>query len=194
MNKTTHLTLFLGTVTFICTLALALVNAVTLPIIAQREADLKNQGYLSVLNLQSTSGYTIEKITDLEPALQTGGVVAITVFINELTSEPYGYVYDVSKSGWEPDMKFQVGIVDGLFSGFNNITNNETPNIGRVFLEAMDDVIKGLSATDSQLVINAIQAYLLRESLGASFANVTRNSVIGVLTLIMNDYQTRATE
>lgn len=191
MNKSLHLTLFLGGICLASTLALATVNAITAPIISQREEDMRNAGYLALLDLSSTTGYSIETATDLTTALTDVGTEKVTLFIDDDTSDIFGIIYDVSTTGWEPNLNFQVAFKSGQYAGFNNVSNGETPSIGRKLLESLDDILTGLNANDIALVDDAITASLIADNASPTFAGTTRNAVVDSLTAIAADYLER---
>lgn len=191
MNKSLHLTLFLGGICLASTLALATVNAITAPIISQREEDTRNAGYLALLDLSSTTGYTLETITDLPVELTEVGTEKVTVFLDSETSALFGIIYDVSTTGWEPNLNFQVAFKNGAYAGFNNVSNGETPSIGRKLLERLDDILTGLNANDIALVQDAITASFIADSASPTFAGTTRSAVVASLTAIAADYLER---
>lgn len=190
-QKTIHLTVFLGGVCLMATAALASVNALTAPIIAQREEDARQAGYLALLQLSSTSGFDIDQSEGITPSLSAVGVTKMTIFYEENTTTVFGVIYDVSTSGWEAGLNFQVGFKDGNYAGFNDVSNGETPNIGRVLIQQLNPLLSGLSASDVSVVNDAINAYLTSNTLSLTFANVTRSAIVNALDLTAQDYVQR---
>jgi|LakMenE01Jun11ns_1017448.scaffolds.fasta_scaffold9792469_2 Na+-translocating ferredoxin:NAD+ oxidoreductase RnfG subunit len=187
-KKTIHLTTFLGGICLLATAALASVNAWTAPIIAQREEDTRQAGYLALLDLESSSGYNIDQTEAISSSLSTVGVTKMTIFYEENTVNVFGLIYDVSTTGWEAGLNFQVGFKAGLYSGFNNVSNGETPNIGRIFINDFDAILTGLSADDISVVNDAVNAYLTSRTLSLTFANVTREVIVDALEVMAQDY------
>ncbi len=182
MDKSIKLPLFLGAVCLIASAALAGINAWTAPIIAQNEADARNRGYLEVLGLESSTGYILSDLIVAEGTLASKGITSYITFTSEADDTLYAIVYNGEVSGWEVGIKFQVGISDGKFTGYNNLPNNETPSIGGAFLGMLDAMISNV-ACDSTSLNTAINAYIQTNVVGATanFAGVTRNAVTSAL-------------
>jgi len=190
MDKRIKLPLFLGTVCLIASAALAAVNAWTYPIISQREEDARNRGYLETLNLESGAGLTMSSLQTAEGELATKGMTGYVFFTNDSDSKLYGAVYNGEVSGWESGIKFQVGIADGLFTGYNNIANNETATIGGTFLTNFSNMIEGVSATDATALSDAINAYISANIAGATanYAEFTRGALVPALLACGSHY------
>lgn len=187
-KKTLHLMSFLGGVCLLATAALASVNALTAPIIAQREEDARQAGYLALLNLSSGAGYDIDQSENVSTQLNQVGVTKITIFYEADTTTVFGVIYDVSTTGWESGLNFQVGFKDGTYAGFNNVSNGETPNIGRILINDLSDILTGIEAGNIALVNDAVNAYLTSKTLNLTFANVTRNVIVNALERTALDY------
>jgi Na+-translocating ferredoxin:NAD+ oxidoreductase RnfG subunit len=187
-KKTIHLMTFLGGVCLIATAALASVNALTAPIIAQREEDTRQAGYLALLDLTSGAGYDIDQSAMITTNLSGVGVTKITIFYEADTDDIFGIIYDVSTTGWQPNLNFQVGFKNGLYSGFNNVSNGETPNIGGVLIQDLNDILVGIQAGNIAFVNDAVSAYLTSNSLSLTFAFVTRNVIVSALERTALDY------
>ena len=115
----------------------------------------------------------------------------MTIFYEANTTTVFGIIYDVSTSGWEAGLNFQVGFKDGNYAGFNDVSNGETPNIGRVLIQNLNPLLSGLSAGDVSVVNDAINAYLTSNTLSLTFANVTRSAIVNALDLTAQDYLQR---
>lgn len=187
-KKTIHLMTFLGSVCLIATAALASVNALTAPIIAQREEDTRQAGYLALLDLSSGAGYDMDQTAWVVTNLSAVGVTKITIFYEANSENVFGIIYDISTSGWEAGLNFQVGFKDGLYSGFNNVSNGETPNIGRVLIDDLNGIVVGIEAGNIALVNDAVNAYLTSKTLSLTFAVVTRNAIVDALERVALDY------
>jgi len=183
MDKRIKLPLFLGSVCLIASAALAGVNALTYPIISQREEDARNRGYLETLNLESGAGLTMSDVQTATGDLAAAGLTGYVYFVNDDDQTLYGAVYNGETSGWEAGIKFQVGIAAGLFTGYNNIANNETSTIGGLFLTSLGDMIEGVPASDETALTDAINAYVSANVAGATanFAGVTRGAMVAAL-------------
>jgi len=179
MDKSIKLPIFLGSVCLIASAALAGVNAITAPIIQAREEAARMSGYLSVLGLESGEGYTMSDVLLADGDLATKGVVDYVYFLDDTDESLFGAVYNATVSGWEPNIKFQVGISDGKFTGYNSISHNETASIGGVFIASLSDMISGVACNDTTALNDAINAYISANIAGATanYSGVTRNGI-----------------
>ncbi len=191
MDKTLKLPLFLGAVCLIASAALAGVNALTAPIISQYEEDARNRGYLQALGLESSAGYTMSEVIAAEGDLLDGGITGYVYFIDDADDSLFGAVYNGEVIGWESGIKFQVGISDGKFTGYNNISNNETPSIGGSFIASLDEMIAGVASHDETALNDAISAYIASDLKAApTFAGVTRGGLVSALLAAGVHYDT----
>ena len=192
MDKTLKLPIFLGSVCLIASAALAGVNAITAPIILARQEAARMSGYLSVLGLTSGDGYTMSEVITAEGELKTRGVDDYVYFIDNSDDSLFGAVYNATVSGWEPNIKFQVGISDGKFRGYNSISHSETASIGGVYIANLNSMIQGV-ACDNQTALNdAINAYISANIAGATanYSGVTRNAISRALIAAGSHYLT----
>jgi Na+-translocating ferredoxin:NAD+ oxidoreductase RnfG subunit len=183
MDKSIKLPIFLGSVCLIASAALAGVNAITAPIISAREEAARMSGYLSVLGLESGEGYTMSDVLTSEGDLASKGITDYVYFLDNDDDSLFGAVYNATVSGWEPNIKFQVGISDGKFSGYNSISHNETASIGGVFISNLSDMIEGVACDDADALNDAINAYISGNIAGATanYSGVTRNGITRAL-------------
>ncbi|MCX5775667.1 MAG: hypothetical protein NTV44_04830 [Firmicutes bacterium] len=176
MNKMIKLPLFLSIVCLVATGLLATANAITAPIISQNAIDKQNAGYLTMLNLSSSTGKTLTPET-LSESLTTKGLTGKMVVTNNSDSSVYGIVYDGTVTGFKGDIVFQIGFVGGLYSGFNCIASEETPSIGQAkVLNQLNDYLVGLSASDDF----AAQSAFVTMTAGATYTKT--NLVIAIQT------------
>jgi Na+-translocating ferredoxin:NAD+ oxidoreductase RnfG subunit len=183
MRKEIKFPIFLGSVCLIASAALAGVNALTAPVIAQREEEARKSGYLEALGLTSGAGYTMSELQVAEGDLATSGITGYVYFVEDTSNTIFGAVYNGEVSGWESGIKFQIGIADGLFTGYINISNNETPTIGGQFITSLDAMLTGVDAGDSLAINDAINTYITANFAGvtANFAGVTRGGITSAL-------------
>lgn len=189
MNKSIKLPLFLSLTCLIAGATLAIVNEITSPIILRREMEVKAAGYLSVLDLTSADGYYFTDPIASTGDLKSKGIETyVKVLVGDENGALFGLVYDVSTSGFDSGLKFQVGVKEGFFSGYNNIANSETPGYGKDLIEgvggrvAINTFIKGLSATDP----NAITAKFADPNI--SGVTMTGNAISSALVAISTHY------
>lgn len=176
MNKMIKLPLFLSIVCLVATGLLATANAITAPIISQNALDKQNAGYLSMLNLTSSSGKTLTAETP-SATLTEKGLSGKMVVTNDSDESVYGIVYDGTVSGFNGDIVFQIGFVNSLYSGFNCISNVETPSIGQAkVLDQLNDFLVGKSASDNF----AVDAAFITMTAGATYTKA--NLVIAIQT------------
>lgn len=192
MNKTLKLPLFLGAVCLIASAALAGVNALTAPIIAQYEEDARNRGYLEALGLDSSAGYTLSELIVSEGDLAAAGITGYVYFIDDSDDSLFGAVYNGEVNGYVSAIKFQVGISDGKFTGYNDISNIETPDIGGIFIDSLSEMIAGVSVSDETALNDAIDAYIAGNIAGVSsgFSGKTRKAIVPALLAAGVHYET----
>lgn len=147
-NKFLMLPLFLGAVCLLSAGVIAGVNSFTEPQILQNEIDKQNAGYYKVLGITTADAPVVSELSDAQKA---GGITAKNRFNDGATL--IGYVYDVSVNGYGGAIKFQVGFKDGKFSGFNVISQGETPTYGGVVLAQVDARIKDKVANSDVLAL-----------------------------------------
>lgn len=187
MDKSIKLPLFLGTVCLVASAALAGVNALTAPIIEAREEAARMAGYLTVLGLDSGDGYTMSDVITAEGDLADSGITDYVYFLDNADDSLFGAVYNGEVSGYDSGIKFQVGISDGKYAGYNNIANNETSGYGKVLLTNLNDIISGIDIGDQTALDDALGAYLSANSLAATF---TRNGISAPLVAAGVHYTT----
>jgi len=176
MNKMIKLPLFLSIVCLVATGLLATANAITAPIISQNAVDKQNAGYLAMVNLSDSMGKTYALET-LNETLTSKGLTGKMVFTNNSDDSVYGIVYDGTVSGFNGDIVFQIGFVGAVYSGFNCISNSETPSIGQAkVLDQLNDYLVGKNATDDF----AVQAAFVTMTAGATYTKT--NLVIAIQT------------
>jgi Na+-translocating ferredoxin:NAD+ oxidoreductase RnfG subunit len=189
-KKPIHLMAFLGSVCLIATAALASVNSITSPIIEDRINEERAKNYLEILEISNSINFKVLKvdITNHE-SLKLAGVYDVTIFENEQTNEIFGIVYDISTKGWKGDrMRFQVGFKEMLFSGFKNLENFETDNIGGVLIDNLNSILKGIKADNIDLVNDAINIFISNRGLQPTFSTLTRSKIIDALEVVSLDY------
>lgn len=191
MTSSFKQTLFLSVLIVLTIGTVTGVHLMTNPIITQRETDARNQAYLDLLQLETSSGYTFENVDTLSDELMNEGVEEIMLLKATNDETLLGAVYTGEASGWGGAIRFQLGLKGSVFSGFSVLSQQETRGIGDVLLTAMEEVILGLDISDTTVVFTTLQAYLLQNNLGATFASVTRNAILDGLDVMVNDYQER---
>ena len=125
-----QLSLTLLLITGVVAAALALVNRVTGPIIAQRNAEKTQAAVAAVL---PGGGTRLEAFPD-----ETGLVQAVY-------AADKGYAIEVAPQGFNGTITMMVGVVDGKVTGISIISQTETPSLGA---EAAADSAKGQAFRD----------------------------------------------
>jgi len=184
MNKFVKLPIFLATVALIAGATLATVNYFTLPIITRREQMALDAGYLNLLEIDESKFLTLNRVPQsgtivAEAALSEKGIIDYVMYENKSDDSLFGIVYNGSVSGHNRNpsnpIVFQVGFRDGIFAGYNNVSNQETPTYGGVYLDDLDDVITGIAADDETAFLTALNQYKADNSL--SVTNTERNLI-----------------
>ena len=184
MNKFVKLPLFLATVALIAGVALASVNYFTLPIITLREQMALDAGYLELLEIDESKYASLNRVPEsgtiaAAAELSAKGIIDYVMYENKSDDSLFGIVYNGSVSGHNKNpsnpIVFQVGFRDGVFAGYNNVSNQETPTYGGVYLNDLDDIITGLPADDEAAFLTALNQYKTDNSL--SVTNTERNLV-----------------
>ncbi|MDD3207546.1 MAG: hypothetical protein PHV19_03420 [Bacilli bacterium] len=184
MNKLVKLPLFLAVAALIAGATLATVNYFTLPIIERREQMALDAGYLELLEIDESKFTTLNRVPETgtivaESELSAKGIIDYVMYENKSDDSLFGIVYNGSVSGHNSDpsspIVFQVGFKDGVFAGYNNVSNKETPSYGGIYLNGLDEVIKGISANDETAFQTALNLYKSDNSLRVT--NTERNLV-----------------
>ena len=184
MTKFVKLPIFLATVALIAGATLATVNYFTLPIITRREQMALDAGYLNLLEIDESKFLTLNRVPQsgtivAEAALSEKGIIDYVMYENKSDDSLFGIVYNGSVSGHNRNpsnpIVFQVGFRDGIFAGYNNVSNQETPTYGGVYLDDLDDVITGIAADDETAFLTALNQYKADNSL--SVTNTERNLI-----------------
>jgi Na+-translocating ferredoxin:NAD+ oxidoreductase RnfG subunit len=145
LNQFILLPLFLGAVTLVAAGALTGVHLLTKPKIAENVKQKQLEGYKKVLDLELSAVIDLAAQTVSDDLAQIGVTNKYRVTID---NEEVGVVYDANIKAWEPDLIFQVGFREDYYSGFNLISTKETPSIGGVYLDGVNDRIKGVKIGD----------------------------------------------
>lgn len=181
MNKFVKLPLFLATVALIAGVALASVNYFTLPIITLREQMALDAGYLELLEIDESKYASLNRVPEsgtiaAAAELSAKGIIDYVMYENKSDDSLFGIVYNGLVSGHKNNtIVFQVGFKGGIFAGYNNVSNQETPTYGGVYLNDLDDIITGLPADDEAAFLTALNQYKTDNSL--SVTNTERNLV-----------------
>lgn len=181
MNKFVKLPLFLATVALIAGAALASVNYFTLPIITLREQMALDAGYLELLEIDESKYASLNRVPEsgtiaAAAELSAKGIIDYVMYENKSDDSLFGIVYNGLVSGHKNNtIVFQVGFKGGIFAGYNNVSNQETPTYGGVYLNDLDDIITGLPADDEAAFYTALNQYKTDNSL--SVTNTERNLV-----------------
>ncbi len=191
MKKMIKLPLFLAVVCVVTTGLLAAVNSWTAPIIEQNLINKQNEGYLSILGLD---GWGTKKVENTIPneTLTSKGLTKKTVVRNS-DDTIYGVVYDGSVAGYgggASPIVFQVGFVEGFYSGFKYFSHGETPSVGQA--KVLDNLNTYLTGTDAALTDNVaasedftVEAAFLTMTAGAT---ITKNKLVTALTTAAAEY------
>lgn len=99
---------------------------------------------LGVSDIDNKNELTVD--TDI----QSKGVLLITEYTFE--GNRVGIIYTAEITGYNPGLKFEVGLKDTVFAGFSVVNSDETAAIGGRFLDKVDGLIKGKPASDALFV------------------------------------------
>jgi|LSQX01.2.fsa_nt_gb Na+-translocating ferredoxin:NAD+ oxidoreductase RnfG subunit len=173
MNKLVKLPLFLAVTALIAGVTLATVNYFTLPIIVRRQQMALDAGYLELLEINESEYATLNRVPEsgtivAETDLSEEGIIDYVIYENRSDDSLFGIVYNGAVSGYNSDpgsIVFQVGFKDGVFAGYNNVSNKETPSIGAIYLNGLDSIIKGIPASDEEAFKAALNLYKTDNSL-----------------------------
>lgn len=175
LSKMIVLPLFLASVTLLSAGVLTGVHLLTQPFIEKNIEMKQNEGYLKILEIDS---FDEKKELELADNLKGAGVLLKQSFSQG--ANVVGVVYDANITGWDTDLKFQVGFKGDKYAGFNLISSKETPGIGADYLKLVDGRIRGVSVTTPVLVDDS--------SYTGVTAPVTGNALKSVLELCARDY------
>lgn len=181
MNKLLKLPIFLAVVSLIAGATLAIVNYFTLPIITLREQMALDAGYLELLEIDESQFVTLNRVPEsgtivAEGDLSAKGIIDYVMYENKSDDSLFGIVYNGLVSGHNNNtIVFQVGFKGGVFAGYNNISNQETPTYGGIYLNDLDSVIQGLRADDEAAFLTALNEYKSDNSLRVT--NTEKNLV-----------------
>jgi Na+-translocating ferredoxin:NAD+ oxidoreductase RnfG subunit len=168
MNKLVKLPLFLASIALIAGATLATVNYFTLPIIIQREQAALNAGYLRLLGIDDNKLATLNRVPEsgtisAETDLSVKGINDYVMYENKSDNSLYGIVYNGTVTGYNTNPSdpiiFQVGFKEGVFAGYNDVSNKETGTYGGKYLKDLDDVLKGVAANDEIAFRTALNQY-----------------------------------
>ena len=181
MNKLLKLPIFLAVVSLIAGATLATVNYFTLPIITLREQMALDAGYLELLKIDESQFVTLNRVPETgtivaEADLSAKGIIDYVMYENKSDDSLFGIVYNGLVSGHNNNtIVFQIGFKGGVFAGYNNISNQETPTYGGIYLNDLDSVIQGLRADDEAAFLTALNEYKTDNSLRVT--NTEKNLV-----------------
>ncbi len=193
MKNMIKLPLFLAVVCVVTTGLLAAVNAWTAPIIEQNLINKQNEGYLSILLLEE-EGWGTKAVENTLPGetLTAKGITKKTI-VRNADETVYGVVYDGSVAGYgggSSPIVFQVGFVEGVYSGFKYFSHGETPSVGQAkVLDTLNDYLTGTEAALTDNVAASedftVEAAFLTMTAGAT---ITKNKLVTALTTAAADY------
>ncbi|MCL1936435.1 MAG: FMN-binding protein [Defluviitaleaceae bacterium] len=125
MKKAIRLSIFLGLVACISTIALAAVNYVTSPIIRE----FQDAAFRAAVELAFPEAGSFEVIATEEDVYSNYIVSVLQIFDND--GETIGYIYEKSVPGFGGAISYVMGIdIDGVFTSFNVLSHSETPGFG----------------------------------------------------------------
>ncbi len=176
MNKILKLTLFLGATALISGGLLTAVHLLTAPIIEKTELNRKYDGYKKVLGIEDFGSVEEEAVSE---DLIKAGVTAKSSFYNG--DDLLGVVYDVDMRGYAPNVKFQLGIKDDKFVGFNLLSHSETPGFGADLLSRVDtNINRDQPSIDSEIFVG---------ELGTTGVSMTGTPLKNVFTVCASDFK-----
>jgi Na+-translocating ferredoxin:NAD+ oxidoreductase RnfG subunit len=144
-----------------------------------------NQQLLTLLNIDSIQGLTIEAKEEAMPSLQEDGIVRFQKVFEGSTL--VGIVYDVETSGYNSGLHFQIGVKGSNFQRILVQSSSETQGYGSRLINALPTLLQGLSITDEGLITSTF----LGMTTGIT---ATRQGVLTPILTVATDYQTRAGE
>jgi hypothetical protein len=138
-------------------------------------------GYLELLEIDESKYASLNRVPEsgtiaAAAELSAKGIIDYVMYENKSDDSLFGIVYNGLVSGHKNNtIVFQVGFKGGIFAGYNNVSNQETPTYGGVYLNDLDDIITGLPADDEAAFLTALNQYKTDNSL--SVTNTERNLV-----------------
>lgn len=113
--------------------ALAFLNSVTAPIIAENAKQASYAKYYEILG----EGVEINELSEEEVSSIQSSYPNITSILNYGNgSEVTGYIFTTKSSGYGGEMENAIIInTDGSIAGFRNLSNSETPGFGKAIEE-----------------------------------------------------------
>jgi Na+-translocating ferredoxin:NAD+ oxidoreductase RnfG subunit len=162
-------------------LVLSLTYSLTQPIIDART----NQQLLTLLNIESIQGLTIEAKEEAVPSLQEAGIVRFQRVFEGTTL--VGMVYDIETSGYNTGLHFQVGIKESNFQRISIQSSSETIGYGSRLINVLPTLLEGLSIEDEGLITSTF----LGMTTGIT---LTRQGVLNSILAVSTDYKARVGE
>lgn len=150
LSKMILLPLFLAGITLGAAGVLTGAHLLTAPVIENNKEQKKLEGYKLILGLDASANITLSNVEMAKKLSDKGVSKKNKVMVG---SDIIGVVYDATIKGWEAGLTFQVGFKDDVYAGFNLISSNETPGIGKDYLSYVNDRIKGVKI-DQPVLLN----------------------------------------
>lgn len=174
MKEAVNLAIRLFIITAIATLVLAVLNGLTQPVIAERQAFELAES----LGVAYPEGEKFEPLSaeDASQYLEEGS------FIKEIYSVNggEGYVYNVvAKGGYGGDINYIVGIKDSVIQGFSLLSHSETPGFGAAAEEP--EFAEGVTGTDASGEIGASKDPADNEIQAISGSTITTTAILNGL-------------
>jgi len=152
-------------------LLLAVVNAITAPIIAANELAAK---------LEALEQFypDIQTAYDVEEIILEGDIDSVYVLKDKTTGDPVAAVYSVSSMGYETSVRMLIAVnADGTVHAYSFVTNDGTKGLGLV----LSDIDFGMTGAD----VGDATAF---DAHGG--ATVTSNGVLACFTVVAARYAT----
>lgn len=141
-----------------------------------------NQQLLTLLNIESIQGLTIEAKEEATPSLQEAGIVRFQKVLEGTTL--VGMVYEIETSGYNSGLHFQVGIKEGNFQLISIQSSNETIGYGSRLINALPTLLEGLPIEDEGFITSTL--------LGATTGiTATGEGVLNPILAVATDYKVR---
>ncbi|MCL1997067.1 MAG: FMN-binding protein [Defluviitaleaceae bacterium] len=132
MKKIIYLSLFLGLVSAVVTGAMAGVNTITAPIIAEAQY----QAFRAAVNFAFPTADNFEILAEGEEIESPHIIQILEVFEG---GEPIGFIYHKIVPGFGGPINYMMGIdFDGNFTSFSVLSHSETPGFGARIVDEPD--------------------------------------------------------
>mgnify|MGYP003325883755 CR=1 FL=1 len=169
-NKMIKLPVFLGCVVAVCGIILALVNALTSPIIDAYKREQAMKSYKEMYQEFNVEG---SHISDEIEVSNISGCKNKREIINDSVK---GIAYTCQVDGFGGKVDFIVAFGNGKFIGYADLGNSETGTYGQIVIGNMNETVNGLDANSSLSENSSFKSLIAGKSVtGNALADAIEN-------------------